>query len=205
MKFYVSFHVGSDHRNGLYGHLTFIDEENFQELLARCMDVCTIWNTDEYGNPLPDAYWELLDQAGNTILEGRDEIEALTGVLEWDGNWDTDYVTTTDNLNEREKEALWNAYLNGEYMSDELKNEVCSLKGKKRAGTIKRYPDNVAVEYQDAVESIDIDGQIGQFTREEWEDYLADKNWCPFSIERILDYMDKYCNTNNEDFFAEED
>ena len=63
-----------------------------------------IVSEDENGNTLPDDDWKLIDTGSNVILKGRDEIEAMTGRLEWDTIYDTDYVTTTDDLSEKEAE-----------------------------------------------------------------------------------------------------
>lgn len=202
-KIYVSFHVG---RGGHYnnpGTLSFSGEEDFQQLISRCSDVCMIIIEDENGEPIADEDWQLVDLGGNIILEGREEIENNTGRLEWDGEYDTDYVETTDNLSDDELECLWNAYLNEEYMSDELKDEICTLNGMKRVHEVKRYPANLTVFDQDASTDINTDGKVGELTREEWQEYLEEIGFCPFSVEMILDFMDRFFSTNTTDFFAE--
>ena len=164
-----------------------------------------IINEDENGKPLADENWQLVDTGSNVILEGRDEIEAETGRLEWDTIYDTDYVTTTDNLSEAEEDAIWNAYLNEEYMSDELKDAICTLKDKKRVSSIKRYPTNLHLDLQESGYTLDFDGQVGQFTRDEWKEDLEERGFCPLSVEKILDYLDSFCYTNTEDFFKEDE
>lgn len=39
-------------------------------------------DTDIDGNLLPDEQWQLLDRAGNVLLEGRDNIEDETGQID---------------------------------------------------------------------------------------------------------------------------
>lgn len=196
-KIYVSFHIG---RGGHYhnpGHLSFVGEENFQDLIHRCMDKCGIedkkWNDDptEEETILPDDEWKLFDNGGKVILEGRDEIEAMTGRLEWDGIYDTDYVTTTDSLSEKEEEVLWKAYTESAYMSDELKDEICSLMWMKRVHDIKVYPSSLEVTTQDGVETIDIDQQKGMFDEDEWRSDLEDRRFCPFSVELLMEELDR--------------
>ena len=201
---FVSFHIGRGGHFNNPGYLTFHGEEDFQQLIRRCSDVCMIIDTDENDKPLPDEKWQLVDTGSNVILEGRDEIEAETGRLEWDTIYDTDYVTTTDNLSEAEEDAIWNAYLNEEYMSDELKDAICSLKGYSRVHDIKRYPANLEAFTQDGCVYIDIDQMAGEYSRDEWREDLADnKRFDKLSIEKILDKME-FCGTNDKEFFSED-
>lgn len=200
---YVSFHVGRGGHFHNPGHLSFHGEEDFQQLIGRCSDQCMIIDTDENDQPLPDEEWKLVDTGSNVILEGREEIEALTGKLEWDTIYDTDYVTTTDNLSESEIECIWEAYLVEEYMSDELKDAICTLKGKKRANEIKRYPTNLIVGDQQACTQIDIDGAAGEYSRDEWREDLSERGFDKLSIEKILEKME-FCGTNDKEFFSED-
>lgn len=131
MKQYVRFHIG---RAGRAGQLSFVNEDNFQELLRQCELYAQTEEydpeTDEY-TPLPEEQWRYEDANGNILVEGRDAMEADTGRLVWDGEYDTDYVTTTDDLSAKELECLLAAYHNYAYMSDDLKDTICTLKGKK--------------------------------------------------------------------------
>ena len=124
---YVSFHIGRGGRFNNAGHLTFTGEENFQQLLERCADQLVLINDNEEGF-LPDDEWTLIDTGDNVILKGRDKIEAMTGCLDFDGEYDTDYVETVDNLGENEIEAIWKAYNYGEYMSKELEDWILEQK-----------------------------------------------------------------------------
>lgn len=200
-QIFVSFHIGRGGHFNNPGHLTFHGEEDFQGLIRRCSDVSMIISEDEEGNTLPDSQWAIEDTGGNVILQGRQEIEAMTGRLEWDTIYDTDYVTTTDDLTAEEVDAIWETYKDEDFMSDELKDFICTEKGFKRAHSIKRYPANFEVFTQDGFETIDIDGQAGEFTREEWKGDLMERGFCPLSIEKILDKMEISCN---EDFFKED-
>lgn len=201
---YVSFHIGRGGRYYNQGHLSFRREENFQDLITRCYENCTILNRDEDGNPLADNEWKLIEDAGERVmLEGREAIEAMTGTLEWDGEYDTDYVTTTDNLSDKELEALWQAYLREDYMSNDLKDEICTLKEKKRVVRFQHHAPHLTVYSQAGVEDIDYDGQVGEFTRDQWRDDLEERGYCPLSIETILKELES-CDTNDKEFFEED-
>lgn len=126
-KIYVSFHIGRGGHNNNAGHLSFSGEEDFQDLIMRCNYVCTIISRDEEGKPLAREEWTLIDDASERVLiQGRDAIESRIGKLEWDGEYDTDYVTTTDNLSDKELDALWDAHKEV-YMSDDLIEEILGL------------------------------------------------------------------------------
>lgn len=202
-KIYVSFHIGRGGHFHNPGYLTFQGEEDFQDLIRRCSDQGMITNDeDEEGNALPDEGWELVDNGGNVILQGRDKIEAKTGCLEWDGIYDTDYVTTTDDLSEKEIDAIWKAYCKEEHMSDELKDAICTLKGCARVHSIKRYPSNMDVFTQEGCHSLTgLNEQVGESTREEWKEDLEEQGFCPLSVDKILDELESYY-TEETDFFA---
>lgn len=196
---YISFHIGRGGQFNNAGHLRFMYEEDFQSLISRCSDICTITQSRN------DAEWKLIDDSNcKVILQGRDAIEANVGKLEWDGEYDTDYVTTFDQLNDKELETLWAAYQREEYMSSQLKDELCSVFNKKRVNNIKcGFPTTIEIYHQDGCCTIDFDGQIGEFTREQWQEDLEERGYCPLSVEAILDTMEN-CGTNDKDFFAEE-
>lgn len=126
-KIYVSFHIGRGGNYNNAGHLSYSGEEDFQDLITRFNDVCTIISHDEDGKPLAPEEWTLIDDASERVLiQGRDAIGSRLGKLEWDGEYDTDYVTTTDNLSDKELDALWNAHKEV-YMSDDLIEEILGL------------------------------------------------------------------------------
>lgn len=199
---YICFHIGRGRRFNSTNVLRFVGEEDFQQLLSRRSQDCTIISEDENGNQLPDQEWRIVDSGDNTILEGREAIEAMTGTLDFDSIFDTDYVTTADNLSEGEVLALRDAYITNEYMSDELKDILCSRMGWKRANNITAYPTHVLVTVQQGTVTIDTDQQAGEFTRDEWRSDLEDRGFCPISIDAILEKME-YCGTNDTEFFRE--
>lgn len=119
---YISKKTVTFHIFGGGGNRNRIELVAFDETLQQCFrDSDFIESEDEEGNTLPDNEWRLLDGAGNTILEGRSDIESKTGRLEYDGEYDTYVVTTLDDLSEREKDAIREAYKNQAFLDEELK------------------------------------------------------------------------------------
>lgn len=128
-KIYLSFKVGRGGHFHNPGHVTFLGEFDFQELINRCSDsliiINTAWNKEnDKETTLPDSEWKLLDTGNNVILEGRDAIEAKTGVLDFDGDYDKYYtINLEDVCNEKEWNAIREAFKdNWSGMSSELRS-----------------------------------------------------------------------------------
>ena len=216
-QLFVRFHIGRGGRFNNQGHLSFINEDNFQDLIsdfkggANLFEVNSVYDEEtDTEKDLPEEEWYLYDAGNKILVQGKEAMEADTGCLDWDGEYDTDYVTTTDELNDKEIECLWDAYCKDAWMSDELKDAICTLKDKKRVHNIKRYQTNLECFCQSDVEdgcstcvSVDFDQQQGEFTRDEWKSRLEEMDFCPFSVEMILDELDS-CYTNTTDFFKED-
>lgn len=202
-KVYVMFHIGRGGRFNAPGHLTFRGEGNFHALLTLESGHSTIISEDEDGVPLADEDWILVDGGGNIVLKGREEIEAETGRLEWDGDYNTDYVKAVDDLNEEEQDIIFHAYCEGKYMSDELKDAICDYLGYSRAHEIKRYPTSLEVFTQKGCITIDIDGRVGESTREDWREELTYEGFDELSIKKIIDKLE-LCDTNDKAFFYED-
>lgn len=199
---HVHFHIGRGGASHNAGHMTFVNEDTFDQVIKQAsnlfLNYCTI---DEEGNetPLPDQLWELQDGAGNTILQGRSEIESDCGTLELDTIYDTDIVTTTNDMTDRQCQVLWLSYRRGEYMSDDLKDDICTLLGYKRVNVSKDYPTSIVAYYQDGCDTLKVEDYRGM-GEDDVRDRLDDMGYCPFSVERIVSEMygknwfdDDYC------------
>lgn len=119
----VAFNVGRGGRFGNSGYKTYSPRIY---KLSDCFGDSIIVNEDEAGNPLPDEDWTLIDSGGNVILRGEEAITADTGVLDWDGEYDTDIVKYLDDCTDDEIEVLYNYYLDDNYIDDDIINYVCS-------------------------------------------------------------------------------
>jgi hypothetical protein len=211
-EIYVYFHVGRGGRFYNAGHMEYRGEYDFQELLSDALNNCCVYirNTDDNEQPLDDEAWTLETETGRVLLQGRDKIEARTGILDFDGEYHTDYVTTADELTDAELETLWDAYLREEYMSDPLKDALCTLKGKHRVASqreLRQRDGELEAMTQDGAISVvkDLSAAMGKYTREEWESNLLDLDFDELSVEVILDYMDGIGNDEDEtDFFKED-
>lgn len=216
-KLFVRFHIGRGGRFNNQGHLSFVNEDNFQDLCRACGDKLNIiMFPDDEEDPfdlssmLDESEWRIVDNASGRILVEGAAVCERTGTLDWDGEYNTDYVTTTDDLFYNELECLWEEYCKDAWMSDELKDAICTLKDKLRVHNIKRYQTNLECFCQSDVKdgcstcvSVNFDQQQGEFTRDEWKSRLEAMDFCPFSVEMILDELDS-CYTDTTDFFKED-
>ena len=201
---YMYFHIGRGGQFNNPGTVTFRCECDLQDLIARRSDICSIINEDEDGDILPDSEWKLIqDASGCTLIEGREAIEAKTGVLDFDGQYDTDYVITADKMSDKELDAAYHAYIMEEYMREDLKDTICTLKGEKRAHSFRCFETHMLVDTQNGTETIDVDHKAGKLTREQWNDDLCERGFCPLSVEKILNKMERY-GTNETEFFKED-
>ena len=108
-KIYVHFHIGRGGRFHNPGHRTFEDEKNFAQVVEDYYNdyygagYAYLHNmTDDDSEYLPDEEWTVTDGQGNVLLKGRDEIEANTGCLDIDGDYDKHVVYDVDDLDEDE-------------------------------------------------------------------------------------------------------
>lgn len=208
-EMYVRFHIGRGGRFHNQGHLSYVNEDNFQELLAACGDklgrIEDTYNPEtEEETPLPEDKWAYINEQGRVMVEGREAMEAMTGTLDWDGEYDTDHVTTVEELSDREIETLWEAYRNHAYMSADLMDAICTLKDKKRVHHIKRDKNCMECFIQTGTVRFDYERDGGTATRGEWEARLKyDMDFCPHSVDKILDEMESWY-TNTDDFLLQE-
>ena len=181
-EYIVAFHIGRGGRFNNQGHKSFMP---YVSKLSDCINLekCIILCQDENGNELPDEKWVLLDGGGNTILEGRNNIESDTGILDWDGDYDTDIVQYLDECSQDELEIIYQAYLREEYMPYELKDYICEAMGLHRIDNIKFYKDNAEVHCNDCTITFFWDGEE-DVTEEDAKEWMEENNIDPISIER---------------------
>ena len=106
----VAFHIGRGGRFHNQGHKSFMLHVN---RLSDCFtNDSFIMEENSEGDTLPDEEWLLCDNGGNVILKGRDNIESETGILDWDGEYDTDIIKYVSECDENELRLLILAYEN---------------------------------------------------------------------------------------------
>lgn len=194
----VRFHVGRGGRFYNGGHKTYVGTV---DSLADCFGDALIVSYDENGNPLPDNDWQLIDSGGNVILSGRDEIESDTGVLDWDGEYDTDIVRYISDCDDEEYQMILDAAERGEHVDETVLAYTCSTLGKLLATDIKVYPSNMEVFTQEGCVHLERD-TFAAYTEDEESDVrelLEDKGFISQSIDEIIANMELY------QWFCEED
>ena len=194
----VRFHIGRGGRFHNAGHKTYVGTVNG---LSDCFGESTmIISEDENGKPLPDSEWQLVD--GGVILSGRDKIESETGILDWDGEYDTDIVRHLSECDDDEYQLILDAAERGEYVEKAVLAYACSALEKLMATSIKVYPSNMEVFTQDGCIALQRD-DFSVYTEDEEDEVrelLADKGFFSESIDKIINKMEM-----NEWFSDEEE
>lgn len=197
----VRFHVGRGGQFHNAGHKTYVGTVND---LSDCFGDSTIISEDENGKPLPDSEWYLVDGGGNVILSGRDKIESDTGVLDWDGEYDSDIVRHLSECDDDDYQLILDAAERGEYVEKTVLAYACSALGKLLATNIKVYQSNMKVFTQDG--SVNLNrNDFDMYTEDEEDEVreqLEDEGFISESIDKIIDKMEIYewfCEEENED------
>ena len=195
----VRFHIGRGGRFHNAGHKTYMGTVND---LSDCFGESFIISEDENGNTLPDSEWRLMDGGGNVILSGRDEIESETGVLDWDGEYDTDIVRHLSECDDDEYQLILDAAERVEYVEKTVLAYACSALDKLMATSIKVYSSGMEVFTQDGCITLQR-GDFSVYTEDEEDEVrelLADKGFISESIDEIIVRMEV-----NEWFSEEEE
>lgn len=187
----VRFHIGRGGHFNNAGHKTY---EGTVNELSDCFGDSIVISEDENGKPLPDSEWRLVDGGGNVILTGRDEIESETGILDWDGEYDTDIVRHLSECDDDEYQLILDAAERGEYVEKDVLAYVCIALGKLMATSIKVYPSNMEVFTQEGCVHLERDNLSVYTENEEDEvrELLEYKGFISESIDKIIDKM-KIC------------
>ena len=186
----VRFHIGRGGRFHNAGHKTYVGTVND---LSDCFGESFIISEDENGKTLPDSEWRLED-GGNVILSGRDEIESETGILDWDGEYDTDIVRHLSECDDHEYQLILDAAERGAYVEKDVLAYACSALDKLMATSINVYPSNMEVFTQDGCITLQRD-DFSVYTEDEEDEVrelLADKGFISESIDEIIDNMKTY-------------
>ena len=187
----VRFHIGRGGHFHNAGHKTYVGTVND---LSDCFGDSFLISEDENGKTLPDSEWRLEDGGGNVILSGRDEIESDTGILDWDGEYDTDIVRKLSECDDDEYQLILDAAERGGHVEEPVLAYACHELGKLLATNIKVYPSNMEVFTQEGCVHLERDN-FEAYSEDEEDDVrelLADKGFISESIDRIIDKMEMY-------------
>ena len=195
----VRFHIGRGGHFNNAGHKTYVGTVNE---LSDCFGDSIVISEDENGKTLPDSEWKLVDSGSNVILSGRDEIESETGILDWDGEYDTDIVCYLTDCDERECQLIFDAAEKGEYIEYHILAYVCSALDKLIARSINVTPTTMEVHTQEEEYTILQRDDYSSYSEDEVDevrDLLEEEGFISKSIDKIIDKME-----DNEWFKYEE-
>lgn len=192
----VRFHIGRGGQFHNAGHKTYVGTVND---LSDCFGDSIIFSEDENGKTLPDSDWRLVDGGGNVILSGRDEIESETGILDWDGEYDTDIVRYIEDCTDEEYQLIIDAYNNHCYVDEDVLIFACNAMDKLYASTINTYPSNMEVFTQNGCINLDRDNYSVYTEDEEDEvrEQLRELDFIDRTVENIISAMELH------DWFSE--
>ena len=185
----VRFHIGRGGQFNNAGHKTYVGTVND---LSDCFGDSIVISEDEHGKTLPDSEWKLVDSGSNVILSGRDEIESETGILDWDGEYDTDIVRKLSECDDEEYQLILDTAERGGHVEEPVLAYACHELGKLLATNIKVYPSNMEVFTQEGCVHLERDN-FSVYTKDEEDDVrelLADKGFISESIDKIINKME---------------
>ena len=185
----VRFHIGRGGHFNNAGHKTY---EGTVNSLSDCFGDSIVISEDENGKTLPDSEWKLVDSGSNVILYGRDEIESETGILDWDGEYDTDIVRKLSECDDEEYQLILDTAERGGHVEEPVLAYACHELGKLLATNIKVYPSNMEVFTQEGCVHLERDN-FSVYTKDEEDEVrelLADKGFISESIDEIIVKME---------------
>ena len=194
----VRFHIGRGGRFYNAGHKTYVGTVNE---LSDCFGDSIVISEDENGKTLPYSEWKLVDSGSNVILSGRDEIESETGILDWDGEYDTDIVRKLSECDDDEYQLILDTAERGGHVEEPVLAFACHELGKLLATNIKVYPSNMEVFTQEGCVHLERDN-FSVYTKDEEDEVrelLADKGFISESIDEII------VNMEMSEWFSEEE
>lgn len=187
-KSLVCFHIGRGGRFHNPGHKTYNPWiKSFSEIVNQ--DWLFVNNEDEDGNAYDDDDWTLTDCSGNVLLKGRDKIEAETGILSRDGEYDTDIVQRLEDCDDDEIELVYKEGFHHSLVKEDLLSYCCWRLDKKMidsvdfnektscvvnftdgsSDTITFTKDN---DIYDTIDDFFTDNDIDDISRDKWFDKI---------------------------------
>lgn len=146
MKNLVCFHIGRGGRFNNQGHKTYrSDIESFQELLDYYANDLFEYTEDEEGNPLPDEECCIKGRDGIVLVQGREAMESETGILDFDGDYNTTYAKELKDCTDEELQTIVDTYNSLNYVDDDILDFACDKLGYMHIYSVKGYPSNIDV------------------------------------------------------------
>lgn len=193
----VCFHIGHGYsRSGKYynqGYKTYVP---YVESISELFGNAVIEDYDEDGNPLPDVLWKLMDSTRDKVLlTGRVEIENETGILEWDGPYNTDIVQSIHDCTKDDNELLIEAYNNEDPVHISALCYAADALGMLIAEEVKVYRSNATVHLYNYVNKGPITLQrdaAEEIGEEGYREMLQELGFVDRSVDEIISNLEMY-------------
>lgn len=195
MKNLVCFHIGRGGRFNNQGHKTYRNDiEDFQELLRYYADELFERTEDEDGNQLSNEECCIEDCNGNVLVQGLEAMTGETGVLDFDGDYDTSYVKDIKTCTDEELQIIVDAYNSGDYVDDDILDTVCNDLCVTHVHRVDAYKSNMYVytNSRSQLGNVAKDNWQG-CSREDFEDWLRE-DMCVLArdLHKVVDVCDTY-------------
>lgn len=188
----VAFHIGRGGRFNNGGHKTF---NPYVKRIQDCYtDKVVLNNLDDNDNVLPDEEWTLTDCSGNVLIKGREAIDnEPTGILELDGEYNTDIVRYIEDCDDEEIRLIYKAYTDGEVLDCDMVGYVCERLGLYRISNVKFYQTNATIFFTDGTSLEYMWDGMEDVTEEEIKELLEENDIDAVSIERYAsDFVEHF-------------
>ena len=191
----VCFHIG---RGGHFNNAGYKEYRPGITTTQECFGEAILIDQDEDGNELPADQWQLMDGGGNVILTGRDEIESETGVLDWDGEYDTDIVKPIGDCTDEEYDLILMAWSERNCYDEDIARYAAVAAGTPMIERMTFDGDTLRLDMYGFTENYtlkrDLFGDDSPFSREEQlRGELRYYDFMERDIERVMDAVSDEC------------
>ena len=192
----VYFHVG---RGGHFHNAGYKEYRPGITTIQECFGEAMLIDQDEDGNELPADQWQLIDGgSGIAILTGRNDIESETGVLDWDGEYDTDIIKPVSDCTDEEYSLILKVWNADNCWDDDIARYAAVATGTPMIERMTFDGDTLRLDMYGLTENItlkrdDFKGDDPEDREEQLRGELRYYDFMERDIERVMDAVSDEC------------